>query len=104
MARDPLANYGSNVGDWRPSGGEHDAWGPPSEDDVPVEEGEDAAAPPEATPPRTFAPTARARFFHPEAFSPAQRLAAHTASMPPGEAQHHLQLAPPQYKAQMAVW
>ena len=94
MARNPLANYGSNVGDWQPSGGEHDAWGPPSADDVPIEEGEEAAAPPEATLPRTFAPTARARFFHAEAFSPAQRLVAHTASMPPGEAQHHRQLAP----------
>jgi len=43
MARNPLANYGSNVGDWQPSGGEHDAWGPPSADDVPIEEGEEAA-------------------------------------------------------------
>ena len=36
MARNPLANYGSNVGDWQPSGGEHDAWGPPSADDVKI--------------------------------------------------------------------
>ena len=71
-----------------------DALGPPSEDDMPTEEGEEAAAPPEAAPPPTFAPTARARFFHPEAFSPQQRLAAHTASMSHGEAQHHRQLAP----------
>ena len=70
------------------------------EDATPEDATPEDATPEDATPegtaplPGAFAPTARARFFHRDAFSQPERLAAHTAGMPSGEAQHHGQLAP----------
>ena len=129
LALHPLANYSSQLGDWQPSGGDHNAWGslPEPDDEEPVEQqaaqatdeptnepsalkpahvptpramffhcGSFTTEEPESVPPAEPRPlpSARAAFYHQSSFTAEQRLNAHTASMPPGEAAHHRALAP----------
>ena len=121
LALHPLANYSSQLGDWQPSGGDHNAWGslPEPDDEEPAEQqaaqatdeptnepsalkpahvptpramffhcGSFTTEEPESVPPAEPRPlpSARAAFYHQSSFTAEQRLNAHTASMPPGEA------------------
>ena len=142
LALHPLANYSSQLGDWQPSGGDHNAWGslPEPDDEEPAEQqaaqatdeptnepsalkpahvptpramffhcGSFTTEEPESVPPAEPRPlpSARAAFYHQSSFTAEQRLNAHTASMPPGEAAHHRALAPAEVRGadgRVVVW
>ena len=100
LAQHPLADYGSRPGEWQPAGGDHDVWGAPPSDHVPSDD-EDSVLP-APSPPVHHSPTevpaqqAASRSNSTCQFLPSEqeRMCAHTAHMPSGEAKHHRSLAP----------
>ena len=111
----PLSYLRLRVDDWQPSGGD---WEPPGWGSPLSDEGSEEAAqlPPDAAlrarmmavrarrlailigppppPPQRMPLTARAAYYYGHLFTAEERLEAHIANMPAGEAAHHRALAP----------
>ena len=86
LALHPLANYSSQLGDWQPSGGDHNAWGslPEPDDEEPVEQQAAQATDEPTNEPSALkpahVPTPRAMFFHCGSFTTESRSQSHQPS------------------------